>query len=104
VAVLVSSVAARDPFVGFAAYAAAKAGLNAFGLALAREGSQMGIRVHTVAPGAVETQMLRDLFTPSDFPPDKTLGPADVAVVIGHCVRGDLRYTSGEVIYVHKTA
>jgi 3-oxoacyl-[acyl-carrier protein] reductase len=102
-AVLVSSVAARDPFVGFAAYGAAKAGLNTFGLALAREGAEMGLRVHVVAPGAVETDMLRALMTPQEFPAEKTLDPADVAAVIAQCVRGDLKYTSGEVIYVHKT-
>lgn len=102
-AVLVSSEAARDPFNGFAAYGAAKAGLNVFGLALAREGAAIGVRVHTVAPGAVETAMLRALMTPEQYPAEKTLGPADVADVIAQCVRGELRYASGEVIYVHKT-
>src|SRR5205809_4630484 len=58
VIVNISSIAARDPFVGFAAYAAAKAGVNLLGLSLAREGAPHGIRVHTVAPGATETQML----------------------------------------------
>jgi hypothetical protein len=29
--------------------------------------------------------------------------PGDVARVILQCVRRDLRYTSGEVIYLHKT-
>jgi hypothetical protein len=29
--------------------------------------------------------------------------PADVARVVLQCVRGDLRYSSGEVIYLHKT-
>src|SRR5436309_2025218 len=38
VVVNVSSAAARDPLAGFAAYGAAKAGLNLFGLSAAREG------------------------------------------------------------------
>src|SRR6185437_5191440 len=38
VIVNVSSAAARDPFPGFAAYGAAKAGINLFGLSAAREG------------------------------------------------------------------
>ena len=103
VVVNVSSAAARDPFPGFAAYGAAKAGLNLFGLSAAREGEAIGVRVHTVAPSATETEMFRGIMTRDQYPADKTLDPADVARIIGRCVTGDLRYTSGEVIYVHKT-
>jgi 3-oxoacyl-[acyl-carrier protein] reductase len=103
VVVNVSSAAARDPFPGFAAYGAAKAGLNLFGLSAAREGARIGVRVHTVAPAATETAMFRGLMTAEQYPPEKTLDPSDVAGVIADCVTGSLRYTSGEVIYVHKT-
>jgi 3-oxoacyl-[acyl-carrier protein] reductase len=103
VVVNVSSYAARDPFPGLAAYGAAKAGVNLLGLALAREGQRHKIRVHTVAPAATETAMFRSLFSEQDFPKDKTLDPAEVARVIGQCVAGDLKCTSGEVIYVHKS-
>ena len=103
VVVNVSSAAARDPFPGFAAYGAAKAGLNLFGLSAAREGERIGVRVHTIAPGATETAMFRALPGMGQYPADKTLDPAEVARIIGRCVTGDLRYTSGEVIYVHKT-
>jgi NAD(P)-dependent dehydrogenase (short-subunit alcohol dehydrogenase family) len=101
--VMVSSEAARDPLVGFAAYGAAKAAVNNFGLSLAREGASIGLRVHVVAPGAVETTMLRSVISEELYPTEKTLAPEDVAAVIAQCVRGDLRHTSGEVIYVHKT-
>jgi 3-oxoacyl-[acyl-carrier protein] reductase len=103
VVVNISSVAARDPFAGFAAYGAAKAGLNLFGLAAAREGARIGIRVHTIAPGATETAMLRQFFPVQQLPAEQTLDPADVARVVLQCIRGDLRYTSGEVIYLQKT-
>lgn len=103
VVVNVSSAAARDPFPGFAAYGAAKAGLNLFGLSAAREGERVGVRVHTVAPSATETAMFRGLMTPEQFPAEKTLDPSDVAAVIADCVTGGLRHTSGEVIYVHRT-
>jgi NAD(P)-dependent dehydrogenase (short-subunit alcohol dehydrogenase family) len=103
VIVNVSSMAARDPFNGLSAYGAAKAGLNLLSLGLARQGKDLGIRVHVVAPGAVETPMFRKLRSPQEFPTHLTLQPADVARVIGQCVAGDLRYTSGEVIYIHKT-
>jgi len=104
VVVNVSSAAARDPFPGFAAYGAAKAGLNLFGLSAAREGERIGVRVHTIAPSAVETEMFRKLMTPEQFPKDQTLDPAEVAKMIAMCVTGELRYASGETIYVHKTA
>ncbi len=103
VVVNVSSAAARDPFPGFAAYGAAKAALNLFSLAAAREGEKIGLRVHTIAPSATETEMFRALPAARDWPAEKTLDPADVARVILQCIRGDLRYTSGEVIYLHKT-
>ena len=103
VVVNVSSAAARDPFPGFAAYGAAKAGLNLFGLSAAREGEAIGVRVHTIAPSAVETAMFRKLLTPEQYPSEKTLDPAEVAKMIALCVTGELRYASGETIYVHKT-
>jgi NAD(P)-dependent dehydrogenase (short-subunit alcohol dehydrogenase family) len=98
----ISSVAARDPFPGFTAYAAAKAGLNGFSFALAREGQKIGVRVYAVAPGAVETPMLRGLFSPQEVPAEVTLAPADVAKVVGQCVAGDLKLSSGEVIWLHR--
>ena len=103
VVVNISSAAARDPFPGFAAYGTAKAGLNLLGLSAAREGERIGVRVHTIAPSATETGMFRQIMTAEQYPPDKTMEPGDVARVVLACVRGDLRYTSGEVIYLHKT-
>ena len=103
VIVNVSSFSARDPFPGLAAYAAAKGGVNLLSLALARAGAAHGIRVHTVAPAAVETEMFRKLVPHEKYPTERTLAPADVAHVIGLCVAGDLRYASGEVIWLQKS-
>ena len=103
VIVNVSSAAARDPFAGFIAYGAAKAGLNNLGLSLAREGAKDNIRVHTIAPGATETEMFRALPGMASFPQDATMSPDDVARVIVQCITGELAHTSGEVIYLHKS-
>lgn len=103
VVVNISSLASRDPFPGFAAYGAAKAALNVFGLVAAREGQADGIAVHTIAPGAVETAMFRQIMTMDQYSPDKTLAPEEVADVIAQCVTGRLAHTRGEVIYLHKT-
>lgn len=102
VVVNLSSFAARDPFPGFAAYGAAKAGVNLFGLSAAREGQRIGVRVHTIAPAAVETSMFRGILTEEQYPPEKALAPRDVAKVIADCVSGSLACTSGEVIYLRK--
>jgi NAD(P)-dependent dehydrogenase (short-subunit alcohol dehydrogenase family) len=102
VIVHISSPACRDPFPGFAAYGAAKAGLNLLSLVLAREGQAIGVRVHTIAPGAVETEMFRALASETQWPKERTLDPAEVARVIGACVSGELRHTSGEVIFMAK--
>lgn len=104
VIVNVSSYAARDPLEGLGAYGAAKAGVNLLSLALSREGAAIGVRVHTVAPAATETAMLRSILTPQQIPSERTLEPVAVARVIVQCVCGDLQCTSGEVIYVHKNA
>ena len=98
----ISSLAARDPFPGFSAYAAAKSGLNLFSLSLAREGASIGIRVYTITPGAVETSLFRSLMTPDQFPADKTLSPTDVAKMVVQCAKGNMQFTSGEVIWMHK--
>jgi NAD(P)-dependent dehydrogenase (short-subunit alcohol dehydrogenase family) len=98
----VSSFASRDPFPGIGAYGAAKAGMNLLGMSLAREGAAIGVRVHTVAPAGVETEMLRSLMTVEQCPTEKTLDPKQVAAVIAQCACGDLAVTSGEVVYVHK--
>ena len=57
--VLVGSNLAQHPVPGTLAYAASKAGLEAAARAMAMELAPRGIRVNTVAPGAVDTPMLR---------------------------------------------
>src|SRR5450432_1585601 len=82
VVVNISSMASADPFPGFLAYGAAKAGLNNLGISLAREGSAIGVRVYTIAPGAVETELFRKILSPEQFPTENTLSPAEVAQVV----------------------
>lgn len=98
----VSSESTRDPFPGFAAYAAAKAGVNGLSLALAREGAAEGIRVHTVSPGASETAMFRSIVSEAQWSKDRTLEPAHVARVIADCIDGPLVHTAGEIIYLRR--
>jgi NAD(P)-dependent dehydrogenase (short-subunit alcohol dehydrogenase family) len=98
----ISSFSSRDPLPGFVAYGAAKAGVNMLTLALAREGAPLGIRVYAIAPGAVETSMFRAIATEEQWPKEKTLQPSDIARAIAACVDGDLKYASGEVIFLSR--
>lgn len=84
----VSSMASLDPFPGFFAYAAAKSALNSMVRSCHKEGHPLGIRCFGVAPGAVETSMLRGLFDEKAIPLNATLRPEDVARVVGECVAG----------------
>ncbi len=96
----ISSLASVDPFPGFAVYGASKAWVNLFSQAMAAEGKPLGIRVFSVAPGAVETELLRQSFP--DLPAGQTLAPTEVAeVIFGLC---DARFApcSGQTIFVRR--
>ncbi|MEY4483714.1 MAG: hypothetical protein RL693_1166 [Verrucomicrobiota bacterium] len=53
----ISSIIGRRGFTGSAVYAATKAGLDGMTRAVARELGQKGIRVNSIAPGFLETEM-----------------------------------------------
>ena len=98
VIVNISSLASVDPFPGFGVYGASKAWVNLFSQATATEGKAVGIRVFAIAPGAVETQMMRSVFP--DFPKDQTLDPDDVAAVIVSVSDESMAYCTGQTIFV----
>ncbi len=100
VIVNISSIVAHEPFPGFAAYGAAKAFVNAYTKALAAEGRSCGIRVNAIAPGAVDTQMLRGAFP--DFPTEKALSPDDVAALAELLLQPGCHYVSGETIVIRR--
>jgi 3-oxoacyl-[acyl-carrier protein] reductase len=54
---LISSVVAARGSPGLSVYAATKAALEGFGISLARELGPRGIRVNTIAPGFLETDL-----------------------------------------------
>ena len=96
----VSSIASVDPFPNFAMYAAAKAAVNMFTRCTAKEGERRSIKAVAVAPGAVETPMLRSMFDEKVIPTANTLSPDEVAKVIVGCVTGERAFKSGETILV----
>lgn len=100
VIVNVSSLASVDPFPGFAVYGASKAWVNIFTKATAEEGKPHGIRVFAIAPGAVETQLMRSRF-PS-FPREKTLDPSEVAAVIASVCTDTFAACSGQTVFLSR--
>lgn len=100
VIVNISSIASIDPFPGFAAYGAAKTWVNAWTKATADEGRAHGIRVFAIAPGAVETRMLRDSFP--NFPAEQCLQPNDVAEMVRLVTDPACQHSSGQTIFVRK--
>lgn len=98
-----ASVAAQDGQIGQVAYAASKAGVAGMTLPLARDLSQFGIRVMTIAPGIFETPMLiglgekvvSSLGTQVPFP--KRLGKPDEYADLALAIIGN-GLLNGEVI------
>ncbi|KFO68768.1 3-ketoacyl-ACP reductase [Smithella sp. SCADC] len=102
--VSVSSLSALMPNRGQANYAAAKAGIIAASRALATEVARFGIRVNLVAPGLIETDMIKE--TPVEqikqIIPMARLGkPEEVANVIRFLCSDDASYITGQVIGIN---
>ncbi|BAM04764.1 SDR family oxidoreductase [Phycisphaera mikurensis] len=94
----ISAMAIHTPHQKFSFYAAAKAGVEAFVANAATEGQRLGIRTYAVAPGAVETALLRGNFSERAIPPEKALDPISVAGVIHDLVTGEREEASGSTI------
>jgi 3-oxoacyl-[acyl-carrier protein] reductase len=90
-----------------AAYAAAKAGIEAYTRALAEEVGPYGITVNAIAPGSIDTPLTRGAFSDMDDPaahakvPLGRFGvPEDCARVIGFLCTPLSDYVTGQVIFV----
>ncbi len=103
VVVSTASVAAFDGQIGQAAYAASKGGVAALTLPAARDLSQNGIRVMTIAPGIFETPMLAAL--PAEVQeslgrqvpfPSRLGRPAEYAALVAHICENEM--LNGETI------
>jgi len=102
--VTISSVSGLIGNRGQANYAAAKAGLIGATRALAAEVARIGIRVNAVAPGPIETDMIKDV--PVDMlkkmiPMGRCGLPEEVARVVRFLCSDDASYLTGQVISVN---
>jgi len=102
--VSISSVSGLIGNRGQANYSAAKAGLIGASRALASEVARLGIRVNVVAPGLIETEMIKDVPVKNikTLIPMARIGkPEEVASVVRFLCSEDASYITGQVISIN---
>ena len=102
--VSISSVSGITGNRGQVNYSAAKAGIIGASKALAAEVARLGIRVNVVAPGLIETEMVKD--APVEeikkmIPMARIGQPEEVARVVRFLCSADASYVTGQVISVN---
>jgi 3-oxoacyl-[acyl-carrier protein] reductase len=105
----ISSISARSGGgPGSVHYVSSKAGLEGFTRALAKELGPFHITVNGIAPGLVDTALLRRMNTPERLEQLRQTVPllrigdaADVARVVSFVASDDGRYITGEIIAVN---
>lgn len=102
----VSSIAGFDLQTNNSAYGVSKAALNAFTKELAMELGQFGIRVNAVAPGIVDTDMVKEIgdsnynMLVSGSALNRAANPEEVAKVVKWLCSEEASYVNGQIIRV----
>ena len=98
----ISSNSVRIPGAGQSAYAASKGGLEALTRALAMEVGRKGIRVNTVAPGRVRTDMTGPVAGQlgCEDGPTRWGVPDDICGIVGFLAGDDADYIQGQTFTV----
>ncbi|MAY37490.1 MULTISPECIES: 3-oxoacyl-ACP reductase FabG [Spongiibacter] len=103
----ISSVVGSMGNAGQANYAAAKAGMDGFTRALAREIGSRGITVNSVAPGFIDTDMTKKLpdeqrdALKGQIPLQRLGEPEEIASVVAFLAGDAGGYITGETIHVN---
>ncbi|OBX37183.1 3-oxoacyl-[acyl-carrier-protein] reductase FabG [Halomonas elongata] len=105
--VSISSVVATMGNLGQANYAAAKAGMEGFTRALAREVAARDITVNAVAPGFIATDMTESLPEAQQeallgqIPLSRLGRPEEIAAAVGFLTGETASYITGETLHVN---
>ena len=83
--IFINSVGGRQSFAEWGAYCASKFGLRGFAEALRAEVEERGIRVTSIYPAAVDTDLHEDL--PYNWDKEKMMKPVDVAKAVLFCIK-----------------
>jgi glucose 1-dehydrogenase len=108
VIVNVSSVHEVMPWMRFSHYAASKGGLKLFAQSIAKELAPHGIRVVSVAPGAIATPMNADVladpegreYAESGVPQGRLGKPEEIASAISWLASDEAAYVTGSTLFV----
>lgn len=99
----ISSVHAHETTVNVLPYATSKGGMEAFTRGLSRECVDLGIRVNSVAPGAVDSPMLwnnPNIANGKEQVQGQLGKPEELAAVICFVASGEASYVNGTTIVV----
>jgi len=103
----ISSVVGSMGNMGQANYAAAKAGVEGFSRAMAREVASRNITVNSIAPGFIATDMTEALgdeqkdVLRKQIPLQRLGAPEDIANIVGFLASDAGAYITGETIHVN---
>ena len=91
-----------------ALYSTSKGGINTFTKALAKELAPSGIRVNAIAPGMVETDMMRNDFTDEEIEElkkevslNRFARPEEIAGLVKYLISDEASYITGDIIHIN---
>jgi len=89
-------------------YSASKGAINTFTKAMAKELAPSGIRVNAIAPGIVDTDMMRNDFSKDELEELKNevatnrfAKPEEIAGLVNYLISDEASYITGDIIHIN---